>query len=152
MPNILLKILGLGDLVKTINDLKQELESVKSDLASLEKSFEDTEIPDTDEFVLESDLEDRISDYLSENDYLFKQEIVELIQEEVADSDDVVQNVLDELQDDLEEKVRDLFNDASPAPMSEEDIKQEIRQEVHNAVQEVLEHVCKIRSVLADKK
>ena len=39
----------------------------------------------------------------------------------------------------IEEQVRDLFNDASPSPMSEEDIKAEIAEQVKSAFDDLSE-------------
>jgi len=124
MRSILLKLLGLSDLAQSVTLLKAELDSVKTDLEMLEKQFEDTEIPDPDDFVLDCDFDDKVKD---------------IIRDEIADRDDIKDEVMDEIRDEIEEQVRDLFNDASPAPMSKEDIKQEVSE----SVKVTLERMCK---------
>ena len=50
-----------------------------------------------------------------------------------------VENAVEEaIEDaDIEEKVRDLFNDASPAPMSEEAIKEEIQKSLAEVISKI---------------
>lgn len=124
MKTLLLKLLGLSDLAKSVTLLKAELDSVKTDLNMLEKQFEDTEIPDPDDFVLDCDFDDKVRD---------------IIRDEIADKDEIKDEILDEIRDDIEEQVRDLFNDESPVPMSKEDIKQEVAE----AVKITLEKMCR---------
>jgi hypothetical protein len=121
---MLLKLLGLSDLAQSVTLLKAELDSVKTDLETLEKQFENTEIPDPDDFVLDCDFDDKVKD---------------VIRYEISDKDDIKDEIMDEIRDEIEEQVRDLFNDASPAPMS----KDEILNEVNDSVKVTLEKMCK---------
>lgn len=97
MRSILLKLLGLSDLAQSVVLLKAELDSVKTDLETLEKQFQDTEIPDPDDFVLDCDFEDKVKD---------------IIRDEIADKDDIVSDVKDEIQSDIEDMVQDAVDEA----------------------------------------
>ena len=60
---------------------------------------------------------------------------VKHLDDEVNALEERVQEKIDEI--DIEELVRDLFNDASPAPMSEDAIKEEVSESVRKALAEV---------------
>lgn len=95
MQNILLRILGLGDLAKTVTLLKAELDGLKSELETLDEKVDEIEIPDeidTDDFVREDDFDDKVKD---------------IIRDEVADKDDIVKEAYEELEGQVEELVED---------------------------------------------
>lgn len=124
----------INKMVKTLDTLTKENETLKKSLAELSEKVEEIEIPDMDDYVRECDLDidSAIYDYLSSNDYATSEEVKDCVEEAIEDAN-------------IEEKVRDLFNDASPAPMSEEDIKKEVSE----AVKVTLEKMVK---ALADQQ
>lgn len=143
MKNALIKWLGFNGLAETLTALRKENEDLKKSLADLEvvvtdleTKVNDIEIPDTDDYVQESDLDEKIENFLSDNDYC----TWSYIEGEIGDE---VEGFIDDYG--IEEKVRDLFNDASPSPMTEDDIKKEVSE----AVKVTLEKMVK---ALADQR
>ena len=163
MKTLIIKLLGLNTLVEEINLLKNEvlvltdevteLAKFKKDLATAQdglsakvdevtEKIDELEIPDMDDYVQSSDLDDNIESYLNNNDYATTSYVDDEIQSKVdeaiedADIDSKIESAIEDL--DIEEKVRDLFNDASPAPMSEDAIKEEVSESVRKALAEVL--------------
>lgn len=142
MKKLIIKMLGLESLVTEIDLLKNEVHILTDEVAELSKFKKDLAMAqeglsakvdevsekvdgmeefDADDFVREDDVNDRIESYLNDNDYITSSYCDDEIQSKV---DDAVESAVEDL--DIEEKVRDLFNDASPAPMSEQEIKDEI--------------------------
>jgi uncharacterized membrane protein YheB (UPF0754 family) len=134
MKTLIMKLLGLNTLVEEFVLLKNENENLKKALAELTDKVDEIEIPDMDDYVAHSDLDDNIESYLNNNDYATQSYVDDEIESKVSDAiDDAdieskIESAIEDL--DIEEKVRDLFNDASPAPMSEEDIKEEIQKAI----------------------
>lgn len=137
-----MKLLGLDTLVSDLTLLKKQNEELKTKIENLENVVEEIEIPDidADDFVREDDVNDRIESYLNDNEYVSSSYVDDEIESKVSDK---VEEAIEDL--DIDEKVRDLFNDASPAPMSEEDIKKEVAE----AVKVTLEKMVK---ALADQQ
>ena len=142
MNKLINKLLGLDVLIEEMVLLKKENEELKKSLAELTEKVDDIEIPDidADDFVREDDVNDRIESYLNDNEYVSSSYVDDEIESKVSDK---VEEAIEDL--DIDEKVRDLFNDASPAPMSEEDIKKEVAE----AVKVTLEKMVK---ALADQQ
>ena len=142
MKKLIVKLLGLESLVTAVLTLRKENEELKKSLAELTEKVDEMEIPDidADDFVREDDVNDRIESYLNDNDYVSSSYVDDEIESKVSDA---VESAVEDL--DIDEKVRDLFNDASPAPMSEEDIKKEVAE----AVKVTLEKMVK---ALADQQ
>lgn len=154
MNKLINKLLGLNVLIEEMVALKKENEELKAyqkDLtmaqeglrASLDEVTEkvdEIDAPDMDDFVREDDINDRVEAYLNDNDYVMSSYVDDEIESKVSDA---VESAIEDL--DIDEKVRDLFNDASPAPMSEEDIKKEVSE----AVKVTLEKMVK---ALADQQ
>lgn len=146
-----MKLLGLESLVTEVTLLRKENENLNKALADLNEKVEEIEIPDfdTDDFVREDDVNDRIESYLNDNDYVSSSYVDDEIETKVSDAiddadiDSKIESAIEDL--DIDEKVRDLFNDASPAPMSEDDIKKEVAE----AVKVTLEKMVK---ALADQQ
>lgn len=100
-----------------------EIESIKIKVE--EKSEEN-------DYVSKSDFDPDDYDFNPLNDYDFSEfltsdTIDEQIECYLGNSDYITKGYLD---DELEEQVRDLFNNASPAPLSVEDIRKEIQEAI----------------------
>lgn len=138
-------MLGLESLVTELAMLKKQNEEFTNRIKHLDdevnaleervqEKIDEIEIPDMDDYVHSSDLDNNIESYLNDNDYATTSYVGEEIESKVdvavacavedADIDSKIESAIEDL--DIEEKVRDLFNDASPAPMSEQEIKDEI--------------------------
>ena len=156
MKKLIMKLLGLDTLVSELNTLKNEVlvladenKELKAELAKVSDSVEAIEDFDADDFVREDDVNDRIESYLNDNDYITQSYCDDEIETKVSDAiddadiDSKIESAIEDLG--IDEKVRDLFNDASPAPMSEEDIKKEVAE----AVKVTLEKMVK---ALADQQ
>jgi hypothetical protein len=140
MKKLIMKLLGLNTLVSDLALLKKQNEELKTKIENLENVVEEIEIPDMDDYIASCDLDDNIESYLNNNDYATISYVDDEVENKVSDA---VESAVEDL--DIDEKVRDLFNDASPAPMSEEDIKKEVAE----AVKVTLEKMVK---ALADQQ
>jgi hypothetical protein len=155
MKKLIMKLLGLNTLAEEIAEIKKfqrdlatAQEGLSAKVDEVTEKVDEIEIPDMDEYVQSSDLDDNIESYLNNNDYATQCWVEENVQEAVenhVDTEAITESVLEKVNDDIEEKVRDLFNDASPAPMSVEDIKKEVRE----ATKVTLERMVK---ALADQQ
>jgi hypothetical protein len=155
MKKLIMKLLGLNTLAEEIAELKKfqrdlatAQEGLSAKVDEVTEKVDEIEIPDMDEYVQSSDLDDNIESYLNNNDYATQCWVEENVQEAVenhVDTEAITESVLEKVNDDIEERVRDLFNDASPAPMSVEDIKKEVRE----ATKVTLERMVK---ALADQQ
>lgn len=130
MKKILIKWLGLDTLTAEVETLKAKNAYLSETLDNIEAKVNDLEEPDMSDYVREDDINDRIDTYC--NDYDIPNKI--WIEGEI---DDKVKEAIEEAG--IEEQVRDLFNDASPSPMSEEDIKAEIAEQVKSAFDDLSE-------------
>jgi uncharacterized membrane-anchored protein YjiN (DUF445 family) len=154
MKKLIVKLLGLESLVTAVLTLRKENEELKAyqkDLTMAQEGLsakvdevsekvDEIDAPDMDNYVSEDDINDRIESYLNDNDYITQSYCDDEIESKVSDA---VESAVEDL--DIDERVRDLFNDASPAPMSEEDIKKEVAE----AVKVTLEKMVK---ALADQQ
>lgn len=155
MKKLIIKLLGLNTLAEEIAELKKfqrdlatAQEGLSAKVDEVTEKVDEIEIPDMDDYVNHSDLDDNIESYLNNNDYATQCWVEENVQEAVenhVDTESIAESVLEKVNDDIEERVRDLFNDASPAPMSVEDIKKEVRE----ATKVTLERMVK---ALADQQ
>lgn len=138
MKTLIIKWLGLAALAEKVETLENQVKHLTDEVDALESRVQDKidEIPDMDDYMRECDLES----YLSDNDYVCSSYVDDEIERQVSDA---VETAIEDA--DIDEKVRDLFNDASPAPMSVEEIKSEIQE----SVKVVLEKMVK---ALADQK
>jgi phage shock protein A len=147
MKNALIKWLGLNGLASTLTALRKENEGLKKSLADLEvvvadleTKVNDIEQPDMSDYVSEDEINDRIESYCNDNDIVSASYVDDEIESKVSEK---VEEAIDDYG--IEEKVRDLFNDASPSPMTEDDIKKEVSE----AVKVTLEKMVK---ALADQR
>ena len=144
MKKMIMKLLGLDTLVCSIELslelLRKENEELKTKLENIENVIEDMDAPDLDEYVREDDVNDRIESYLNDNDYVTQSYCDDEIESKVSDA---VESAIEDL--DLDEKVRELLGDASPAKMCED----AVRKQVIEAVKVTLEKMVK---ALADQQ
>ena len=123
MKKLIIKLLGLNTLINEINALKEKNEKLAKDCADYSARIEELEENET---LSERDVESAIEEYLNNYDYATQ----DWVSGEISDID-IEEKVNEAIEDyGIEEKVRDLFNDASPAPMSEDDIKKEVSEAV----------------------
>lgn len=127
-----MKLLGHPDLAQTLDRLRKEQEALRKSLTELEEKVEDIEVPDTDDFVQHTDLDDNIESYLSNNDYCQSDYIDDKVEREVADR---IEEAIDDL--DLTEKVEEVIRDMDKASFGD---TEEIKQEVEKALKVVLKH------------
>lgn len=127
-----MKLLGHPDLAQTLDRLRKEQEALRKSLTELEEKVEDIEVPDTDDFVQHTDLDDNIESYLSNNDYCQSDYIDDKVEREVAD---LIEEAIDDL--DLTEKVEEVIRDMDKASFGD---TEEIKQEVEKALKVVLKH------------
>ena len=125
MKNYILKWLGLDTLTAEVETLKAKNAYLSETLNNIEATVNEMEEPDMSDYISESDINDRIETYCNDYDIPNKDWIE-------GELDDKVKEAIDNAG--IEEQVRDLFNDASPAPMSIEDIKAEIAEQVKKAI------------------
>lgn len=147
MKKLIMKLLGLETLVTELAELKKfqrdlatAQEGLSAKVDEVSEKVDEIESPDMDDYVAHCDLDDNIESYLNNNDYATHSYVDDEVESKV---DDAVESAIEDL--DIDEKVRDLFNDASPAPMSVEDIKKEVSE----AVKVTLEKMVK---ALADQQ
>jgi predicted nuclease with TOPRIM domain len=160
MKKLIMKLLGLNTLVNELALLKKQNEEFTNRIKHLDdevnaleervqEKIDEIEGIDTDDFVREDDINDRIETYINDNDIVSQSYVDDEIESKVSDAiddadiDSKIESAIEDL--DIDEKVRDLFNDASPSPMSEDDI----RKEVLEAVKVTLEKMVK---ALADQQ
>lgn len=121
-----MKLLGHPDLAQTLDRLRKEQEALRKSLTELQEKVEDIEVPDTDDFVQHTDLDDNIESYLSNNDYCQSDYIDDKVEREVADR---IEEAINDL--DLTEKVEEVVQDMDKASFGD---TEEIRQEVEKAI------------------
>lgn len=127
-----MKLLGHPDLAQTLDRLRKEQEALRKSLTELEEKVEDIEVPDRDDFVQHTDLDDNIESYLSNNDYCQSDYIDDKVEREVADR---IEEAINDL--DLTEKVEEVIQDMDKASFGD---TEEIKQEVEKALKVVLKH------------
>lgn len=131
---MIIKWLGLDTLTAEAETLRNQIKHLTDEVNALEErvqeKIDEIEEPDLSDYVREDEVNDRIETYCNDNDIPNK----DWIEGEIGDK---VQEAIDNAG--IEEQVRDLFNDASPSPMSEEDIKKEVAEQVKEAFDDLSE-------------
>lgn len=144
MKNALIKWLGLNSLASTLTALRKENEDLKKSIADLEvvvadleTKVNDIETPDMDDYVQESDLDEKIENFLSDNDYC----TWSYIEGEIGDK---VEGFIDDygIEDKVEGFVISEMQKTHPVLMTEETL----RKEISEAVKVTLEKVVKAMS------
>jgi phage shock protein A len=144
MKKLIIKLLGLESLVTEIDLLKNEvhvltdevteLSKFKKDLATAQEGLsakvdevtekmDEIEIPDMDDYVAHSDLDDNIESYLNNNDYATTSYVDDEIESKVSDA---VESAVEDL--DLTDKVKEVVDDMDKPSFSDtEELKDIIR-------------------------
>jgi BMFP domain-containing protein YqiC len=131
MKTLVLKLLGLNTLVATLTAIRKENEELKKSLAALEEKVEEIEIPDMDDYVSHSDLDDNIENYLNNNDYATQSYCDDEIESRVSDK---VEEAIEEI--DFEDKVQEVVRDMDKASFGDEN-------ELKELIKKVLEEMVK---------
>lgn len=124
-----MKLLGLDSFLMAVNLsvelLRKENEELKKSIAELEEKVDEIEIPDMDDYVQHSDLDDNIESYLNNNDYATQ----DWVQGEIEDIDvsDKVESAIEDL--DLEDKIKEIVDDMDKASFGDtEELKSIVQQ------------------------
>ena len=128
------------ELKNQVKDLLMAQEGLKAGLDEVTEKVDGLEEFDSSQFVSEDDINDRIESYMNDNEYVTSSYVDDEIESKVSDK---VEEAIEDL--DIDEKVRDLFNDASPAPMSEQEIKDEITRSLRAMFLDELEVKIKLK-------
>jgi hypothetical protein len=112
MKKLIINLLGLNTLVAEVVRLKKENEELKKSLAELTEKVDEIEIPefDTDDFVREDDINDRVESYLNDNDYASQSYVDDEIESKVSDA---VESAVEDI--DLTDKVKEVVDDMDKA-------------------------------------
>lgn len=124
-------MLGLHTLVATLTAIRKENEELKKSLAALEEKVDEIEIPDMDDYVSHSDLDDNIENYLNSNDYATQSYCDDEIESRVSDK---VEEAIEEI--DFEDKVQEVVRDMDKASFGDEN-------ELKELIKKVLEEMVK---------
>lgn len=137
MKKLIINLLGLNSLVNLVDLLRKENEELKKNyldccvrLGELETKLDDLEIPDTDDFVSENDIDSKIEDYLYNNDYATVDKVSELIDEQ--DTESLVEKVIEEI--DLTDRVEGIVKRMDKASFGD-------TEELKSIVTEVLKTI-----------
>lgn len=159
MKTLIMKLLGLNTLAEEIAELKKfqrdlatAQEGLSAKVDEVTEKVDDIEIPDMDDYVAHSDLDDNIESYLNNNDYATQCWVEENVAEAVEnniDTDSIADDVLEKVNDDIEECVRKVvvseLQKTHPVVLTED----AIRKEIGDAVKVTLERMVK---ALADQQ
>jgi cell fate (sporulation/competence/biofilm development) regulator YmcA (YheA/YmcA/DUF963 family) len=140
MKKLIMKLLGLNTLVAEVVRLQKEnaeLKAYQKDLTmaqeglsakvdEVSEKMDEIEIPDMDDYVQISDLDDNIESYLNNNDYATTSYVDDEIESKVSDA---VESAVEDL--DLTEKVKEVVDDMDKASFGDtEEIKDIVREQV----------------------
>lgn len=128
------------ELKNQVKDLLMAQEGLKAGLDEVTEKVDGMEEFDSSQFVSEDEINDRIESYMNDNEYVTSSYVDDEIESKVSDK---VEEAIEDI--DIDEKVRDLFNDASPAPMSEQEIKDEITRSLRAMFLDELEVKIKLK-------
>ncbi len=135
-----MKLLGLNTLVAEVVRLQKEnaeLKAYQKDLTmaqeglsakvdEVSEKMDEIEIPDMDDYVQISDLDDNIESYLNNNDYATTSYVDDEIESKVSDA---VESAVEDL--DLTEKVKEVVDDMDKASFGDtEELKDIVREQV----------------------
>lgn len=153
MKTLIMKLLGLNTLADELVTLKKQNEEFANRIKHLDdevnaleervqEKIDELEIPDMDDYVQSSDLDDNIESYLNNNDYATTSYVDDEIESKVSDAiddadiDSKIESAIEDL--DIEVKVNELLGDASPAKMCEDAVREQVIEAVRKALAEVL--------------
>lgn len=145
MKKLIMKLLGIDNDIVAINYhielLRKENEELKKSLAELDEKVEEIEVPDMDDYVAHSDLDDNIESYLNNNDYATQSYVDDEIESKVSDS---VDEKIDDL--DLTDKVEEVVKDMDKASFGDtQELKDEITRQLRVMFMDELEIKIKLK-------
>lgn len=142
MKTLIMKLLGLDVLMEAtvlltqkVDELEAKNKELTETLTSLDEKVDEIDIPDMDDYVSESDINDRIESYMNDNDYVMASYVDDEIESKVEEK---VGEALEEL--DLTEKVKEVVDDMDKASFGDYEeletiIKKEVKRFVLNSVE-----------------
>lgn len=148
MKNLIMKLLGLNVLIEAtvlltekVDALEAENKELKQTLADLETKVDEIEIPDANDFVSESDVNNRIESYLNDNDYCSSSYVDDEIESKVSEK---VEEAIEEL--DLTDKVREVVDDMDKASFGDtEEMRGEITRQLRVMLMNEIELKIKLK-------
>jgi hypothetical protein len=141
MKKLIMKLLGLENIVETVDDMAsytsqlpsaEEINKLLERVKELEEKVSEIEVPDLDEYVREDDVNDRIESYLNDNDYVTQSYCDDEIETKVSDAvDEKVTDAIDEL--DISDKVEEVVKGMDKASFGDtEELNSLIRAVIRN--------------------
>jgi Cdc6-like AAA superfamily ATPase len=85
-------------------------EGLRASLDEVTEKVDEIEIPDMDDYISESDLDDRIETYLNDNEYVTSSYVTDEIESNVSDK---VESAVEEL--DISDKVKEVVEEMDKA-------------------------------------
>ena len=121
MKNWITKLLGLNTLVTELASLRKENEELNNRVkhlddevnaleARVQEKIDEIESPDMDDYISESDLDDRIETYLNDNEYVTSSYVTDEIENNVSEQ---VESAVEDL--DISDKVKEVVEEMDKA-------------------------------------
>ena len=121
MKKLIMKLLGLESLVTELDLLKKQNEEFTNRIKHLDdevnaleervqEKIDEIEIPDMDDYISESDLDDRIETYLNDNEYVTSSYVTDEIENNVSEK---VESAVEDL--DISDKVKEVVEEMDKA-------------------------------------
>ena len=116
-----MKLLGLESLVTELDLLKKQNEEFTNRIKHLDdevnaleervqEKIDEIEIPDMDDYISDSDLDDRIESYLNDNEYVTSSYVTDEIENNVSEK---VESAVEDL--DISDKVKEVVEEMDKA-------------------------------------
>jgi hypothetical protein len=136
MKNMIMKLLGLNTLVEELALLKKQNEEFTNRIKHLDdevnaleervqEKIDEIESIDTDDFVREDDINDRIESYINDNDIVSQSYVDDEIESRVSEK---VEEAIEEL--DIEDKVTEVVDNMDKASFGDTEELKDIVKEV----------------------
>jgi hypothetical protein len=140
MKKLIMKLLGLDILIEATVLLTEKVDTLEAENAGLKKALADLEVVvadtetkvsdledfDSDSYVSEDDINDRIESYLNDNDYCTQSYCDDEIESKVSDA---VESAVEDI--DLTDKVKEVVDDMDKASFGDtEELKTIVKGEV----------------------
>jgi len=130
MKKLIMKLLGLDTLVTELAELKayqkdltMAQEGLKASLDEVTEKVDEIEEFDSDNFVTENDINDRIESFMNDNEYVTSSYVDDEIESKVSDK---VEEAIEEL--DIEDKVKEVVDEMDkPSFCDTEELKDIVR-------------------------
>lgn len=121
MKKLIMKLLGLESLVTELDLLKKQNEEFTNRIkhlddevnaleARVQEKIDEIESPDMDDYISESDLDDRIETYLNDNEYVTSSYVTDEIENNVSEQ---VESAVEDL--DISDKVKEVVEEMDKA-------------------------------------